>query len=96
MQNEKKTHDFWQPYFSPKVPKEKFDTLCNDSIDKSEIEKSFSNDCDDFMSGITHFIGKNCLNSVKNITFCRNCKIEINKVLFYEHNIFKEHEETED
>ena len=37
----KKTHDFWQLFFSPKVPKEKFNTLCNDSIEKMEIENSF-------------------------------------------------------
>ncbi len=29
-----KTHDFWQSYFSPKLPKEKFDGLCNGSVDK--------------------------------------------------------------
>ena len=36
-----KKHEIWQLYFSPKVPKEKFDTLCNDSIDKTEIKKVF-------------------------------------------------------
>ena len=28
-----KTLDFWQSYFETKLPKEKFDILCNDSID---------------------------------------------------------------
>ena len=55
----KKTHDFWQLFFSPKVPKEKFNTLCNDSIDKTEIENSLSNNFNIYISGITPFIGKN-------------------------------------
>ena len=33
---------------------------------------------------------------MKNITFCRTCKIEINKVLLYEHINSKEHKELED
>ena len=95
LENEK-THDFWRTCFSPKLPKEKFDTLCNDSIDKTEIENSLSNDFNDFISGITPFIGKNYFNSMKNITFCRICSIEINKTLLYEHINSKEHKETED
>ena len=91
-----KTHEFWQLHFSPKVPKEKFDTLCNDSIDKTEIEESLLNDFNDFISGFTPFIGKIYLNSMKNITFCRICEIEINKVLLYEHINSKEHKELED
>ena len=31
-----KTHDFWQLHFSTKLPKEKFSTLCSDSIDNSK------------------------------------------------------------
>ena len=31
-----KTHDFWQLYFSTKLPEEKFITLCSDSTVKSE------------------------------------------------------------
>ena len=30
-----KTLNFWQIYLSTKLPKEKFDTLCNDPIDKA-------------------------------------------------------------
>ena len=36
LKNEK-THDFRQLYFSTKLAKERFDTLCNNSIDKLEI-----------------------------------------------------------
>ena len=43
LKNEK-THDFWQLYFSTKLAKEKFDTLCNNSIDKLEIEKNLTTD----------------------------------------------------
>ena len=35
-----KTHDFWQSYFASKLPKEKFDILCSDSINISELENS--------------------------------------------------------
>ena len=38
LKNEK-SHNFWRPYFLTKLPKEKFDMLCNVSIDKTEIEK---------------------------------------------------------
>ena len=95
LKNEK-THDFWQSYFSPKLPKEKFDGLCNGSIDKVEIEDSLSKDFNEFIPGITPFIGRNYYDSIKITTFCRICSIEINKVLLYEHCNSKEHKENED
>ena len=95
LKNEK-THDFWQSYFSPKLPKEKFDGLCNGSIDKAEIEDSLSKDFNEFIPGITPFIGRNYYDSMKITTFCRICSIEINKVFLYEHYISKEHKENED
>ena len=91
-----KTHDFWQLYFSTKLAKEKFDTLCNNSIDKLEIEKNLTTDFNDFISKVTPIIGKNSFGSMKDITFCKVCSIEINKSLLYEHINFKEHEEIED
>ena len=39
-----KTHDFRQLHFSTKLPKEKFNILCSDSIDNSELEGSLSID----------------------------------------------------
>ena len=95
LKNEK-THDFWQSYFSPKLPKEKFDGLCNGSIDRAEIEDSLSKDFNEFIPGITPFIGRNYYNSMKVTTFCRICSIEINKVLLYEHCNSEEHKENED
>ena len=95
LKNEK-LHDFWKSYFSPKLPKEKFDGLCNGSIDKVEIEESLSKDFNEFIPGITPFMGRNYYDSMKIITFCRICSIEINKVLLYEHINSKEHKEIED
>ena len=34
-----KTRGFWRLYFLTKLPKEKFDIMCNDSIDRLEFEK---------------------------------------------------------
>ena len=48
LKNEK-TLDFWRLYFSTKLPKEKFDILCNESIDKLEIEKNLETDFNDFL-----------------------------------------------
>ena len=91
-----KTHNFWQLYFSPNVSKEKFDTVCNISINKAEIESSLSNDFNDFIPGITPFIGKNYFSSMMEKTFCGICNIGINKVLLYEHIISKEQKEIEE
>ena len=93
--NNVKTKDFWSIYFSTKLPKEKFDTLCKDSINNPELEKSLSNDFNDFVWNITSIIGKDYFDSMKDITFCKICSIEINKPLLYEHNNSKEHKEIE-
>ena len=87
---------FWRLSFSTKLPKEKFDILCNDSIKNSESEKSLSNDFDDLVINITSIIGKDYFDSMKNITFCKVCSIEINKPLLHEHINSKEHKEIED
>ena len=57
LKNEK-TLDFWRLYFLTKHPKEKFDLLCNDSIDKKEIEKNLETDFNDFILNVTPIIGK--------------------------------------
>ena len=93
--NNVKTKDFWSLYFSTKPPKEKFDTLCNDSINNPELEKSLSNHFNDFVWIITSNIGKDYFDSMKDITFCKICSIEINKPLLYEHFNSKEHKEIE-
>ena len=61
-----------------------------------EIEDSLSKDFNEFIPGITPFIGGNYYDSMKITTFCRICSIEINKVLVYEHCNSKEHKENED
>ena len=91
----KKSLNFWRIFFSTKQPKEKSDTLCNDSINNPELEKSLSNDFNDFVINITSIIGKDYFNSMKDITFCKICNVEINKPLLYEHINSKQHKETE-
>ena len=61
-----------------------------------EIEDSPSEDFNEFIPGITPFIGRNYYDSMKIPTFCRICSIEINKVLLSEHINSKEHKEIED
>ena len=95
LKNEK-TLDFWQLYFSTKLPKEKFDTLCNNSINKLEIEKNLTTDFNDFISKVSPIIGQNYFGSMKDITYCKFCSIEINKSLLYEHINSKKHKEIED
>ena len=64
LKNEKSLN-FWRIYFSTKLPKEKFDTLCNNSINKPELEKSLPNDFNDFVVNITSIIGKDYFDSMK-------------------------------
>ena len=94
LKNEKSLN-FWRIYFSTKLPKEKFDTLCTDSINNPELEKGLSNDFNDFVTNITSIIGKDYFDSMKNIAFCKICSIEINKPLLCEHINSKEHKEFE-
>ena len=94
--NNVKTHNFWRIFFSTKLPNEKFDILCNDSIKNPELEKRLSIDFNDFVMNITSIIRKDYFDSMKDITFCKICSIEINKPLLYEHINSKEHKETED
>ena len=57
LKNEK-SHDFWQLHFSTKLPKEKINILCSDSIDNSELEGSISSDFQNFILNFTHDIGE--------------------------------------
>ena len=92
----KKTLDFWQSYFATKLPKEKFNLLCGDSIDKSELEDSLTQDLLNFTQNATHDIGKSYFKSLDKITYCKLCSIEINKSLLFDHIISKEHKDIED
>ena len=80
LKNEK-TLNFWRLYFSTKLTKVKFDTLCNDPNNKEEIESSLSTELNDFISKVTPIIGKNNFGSMKGITFCEYCSIEMKKSL---------------
>ena len=93
--NNLNTHNFWRIFFSTKLPKEKFDTIGNDSIKNPELEKSLSNGFNDFVFNITSITGKDFFNSMKDITFCKLFSFEINKPLLYEHIISKEQKEIE-
>ena len=94
LKNEK-TLIFWRFYFSAKLAKEKFDLLCNDSIDKLEIEKNRSTDYSDFIVKVTPILGKTYFRSMKDETFCEICSIEVNIALLYKHFNSKEHKESE-
>jgi len=74
---------------------DKFDTLCNNSIDKTELENSLSTNFNDFKSKVIPIIGKNYFGSTKDITFCKICSIEINKSLLYGNINSKEHKDIE-
>ena len=87
--------DFWRLYFTTKLPKEKFDILCNDSINDSEIEKNLVTDFNDFILNVTPIIGKKYFTSMKHITFCEICNVEVNIALLYKHIISKEHKQIE-
>ena len=94
LKNEK-SHEFWRLYFLTKLPKEKFDLLCNDSIDKKEIEKNLETDFNDFILKVVSIIGKNYFPTMKDKTFCEICSIEVNIALIYKHINSKEHKEIE-
>ena len=91
-----KIHDFWQLYFSTKLPKEKFYILCSDSIDNSELEVSLSPDFQNFIGNVTPDIGETYFNLIDKKIFCKIYSIEIKKSLLYDHINSNEHKEIED
>ena len=94
LKNEKSL-DFWRLYSLTKLPKEKFDILCNDSINDSEIEKNLESDFNDFILKVVPIIGKNYFPTMKDKTFCEICSIELNIALLYKHINSKEHKDIE-
>ena len=90
-----KTHDFWQLYFSTKLPKEKFNTLCSDSIVKSELETSLSSDFQNFIQNVTPDNGETYFNLMDKKMFCKVCSIEVNKSLLFDHITSKEQKDIE-
>ena len=81
--------------FLTKLPKEKFDILCNDSINKLEIEKNLESDFNDFIIKVVPIIGKKYFPSIKDTTFSEICSIEVNIALLYKHINSNEHKDIE-
>ena len=92
---DEKTLDFWQSYFEIKLPKEKFDILCKDSNNDSELEDSLTSDLLHFMNDCEHDIESSCFNSLDKTSFCRICSIEVYQSDVFEHINSKEHRDTE-
>ena len=81
--------------FLTKLPKEKFDKLCIDSINKSETEKNLETDSNDFILNVVLIIGKNYFPTMKDKIFCEICSIEVNIALLYKHINSKELKDIE-
>ena len=92
---DEKTLDFCESCFKAKLPKEKFDILCNDSNKKSAVEASLTSGLLYFKNNCTYDIGESCFESLDKITFCSVCKSEIHKSLLYDHNKCEEHRKIE-
>ena len=87
------TRDFWQSYFETKVPQEKFDILCKDSNNSSELEASLTTDLVYFINNCTYDFGETFLDSLDKIIICRICNDEVHKSLLYEHITSEKHRE---
>ena len=95
LENEK-THNFWQLYCSTKLPKEKFNIICSDSLDNSALETNLSSDFRDFIQNVAPDIGEDYFDTMDKIMFCKICSIEINEALLYDHINSKEHKDIEE
>ena len=91
----KKKFSFWQPYFATKLPKEKFDFLCNDSNNISELEFALTSDLLFFINNCSYDIGESYFVSLDKITICRICNREAHNSLLSNHINSKEHKNTE-
>ena len=90
-----KTHDFWQLYFSTKLPKEKFNIICSDSLDNSALETNLSCDFQDFIQNVAPDIGEEYFDTKDKTVFFKIYSILTNKSLLYDHIDSKEHREFE-
>ena len=75
--------------------KEKFDLLCNDSNNISEIEVALTTDLLFFINSCTYDIGESYFDSLDKITICRICNREAHNPLLSKHINSKEHTDTE-
>ena len=93
--------DFWELYFATKISKEKFDILCKDPINDSELETSLTCDLLCFISDYGYFEDDDddddgtYLNSLDKVIRCRICDSNIHQSCLLEHIISKKHRDTE-
>ena len=87
--------DFWESYFETKTPKEKYDTILNDSNNNSELETNLTSELLYFINNCKYNVGETFLDSMDKIIICRICNAEVLKSLLYEHITTKEHINTE-
>ena len=78
-----------------KLEREKFDMLCSESINKSELEDSLTSDLLNLLQNSTYDIGESYFKALDKIKFCNYCKIEINISLLSDHIISKKHKDFE-
>ena len=69
--------------------------LYSDLIDNSELKGSLSYVFQNFIQNVTPDIGQTYLNLIDKIMFCKNCSIEVNKALLYDHINSEEHKNFE-
>ena len=87
--------DFWESYFETKIPQEKFDLLCNNPNNTSEMEDSLTSELLYFINNCTWDIGETFLDPLDKLIICRLCNEEVLKSRLYEHITSKEHMNTE-
>ena len=64
--------------------RKKFNILCSDSFDKSELQGNLSFHFQKFIQNATLDIGETFFNLMDKIMFCKICSIEIIKSLLYD------------
>ena len=83
--------DFWESYFDTKIPKEKFDIICNNPNNNSEMEINLTSDLLYFMNNCSYDIEETFLDPLDKIIVCRICNDEVFKSCFHKHITSKEH-----
>ena len=94
LKNEKAQYS-WEGYFESLVAKEKFDQLCSDSIDKSELEDSLITDLRSFINNYSYDIGELHFDTLDKITSCRIRNTEVHESRFFDHIISEGHRVAE-
>ena len=92
---DEKTLDFWQSYFATKLPKEKFDILCKDSNNDSELENSLTSDLLYFMNECEHDFENSCFEPLDKVIRCRICFSDVHQSCLFEHIVSNERRDTD-